>query len=144
MDEVVMHVPLVFVDPYRDLDGEKVKAMLPWTRCYFMFSRRCDNIATDPLFQGFITLCIVMASTMVGFQVTYESKGTHSLYCMLEIEAFCRAQSTPIGSPCVLKNKTKNTHKNKQKPKNWRTDIRHSPQRWYADARPLNRPATPN
>jgi voltage-gated sodium channel len=67
MDDVVKKVGPFFVDPYRDLNKDEVG--------YYRFSKRCDGLAHDPIFKGFITFCIVVASVMVGFQVSFESTG---------------------------------------------------------------------
>jgi voltage-gated sodium channel len=76
MDEVARHVPPFCIDPTIDLNEEEARGYKPLAAKYFRFSKRCDAVARDPVFQTFITVCILIAMVLVGVMVTYEKGDT--------------------------------------------------------------------
>jgi voltage-gated sodium channel len=74
MDSIAAHTPPVFLNPFENLDELESQKSSPFGAQYYLFSRGCDTLAIDPIFQGFITFFIIIASVMVGVQVTFDAE----------------------------------------------------------------------
>jgi voltage-gated sodium channel len=79
MDEVAKHVPPFFVDPFADLETEHSKHFGRFKKMYFNLSLNCEKLANNSNFQWFITLCIVIASTLAGVEVTRIAENKRAL-----------------------------------------------------------------
>eukprot|EP00935_MAST-01C_sp_MAST-1C-sp1_P000434 g434.t1 len=75
MDNIPMNFDQVFVDPYEDMTEAEAEKHTPLRRQYWLFARQCEAVVTEPFFTGFITVCIVLASVMVGVQVAMVKPG---------------------------------------------------------------------
>jgi voltage-gated sodium channel len=74
LDDISIKTPRFWLDPYEDMDKSEAMKNSPLGAKWYLFSRGCDVLATDPIFQGCITFFIIIASVMVGVQVTFDAE----------------------------------------------------------------------